>query len=397
LVSDAEKDALIEHILNGTQTASPTNLDIFVTDRCNVDCYFCSQIDVRTTQELPVPKIVSLLRSMVPRGLKSIRFGGGGDPLAHRQIVPILDALAETPVQLENVTTNGVGLSAEVAERLVALRCTDILISLNAASAAEYARMMQVQGRLFMKVTENIRRLREIRERAAAVAPVIVVQFLLDRANCDRLGEMYTLGRSLEADIIVFNVVRLTAHTPHELLLQDEDLEQLADGLIAVLEADREAQRVLVCFPYARWNQWLAGVAAEKGLQVADGVTTAPSYSESIGRCFFGWYTAVITGAGEVFPCCALSRPGYKPLGNIHENEFESIWSGPEFDRLRDEMREVFLTDGQVRPEELRHLTPDCVAENACWLKTFTFRHDEAFYSKLKEAVERRRAVGHVI
>ncbi|HJQ35615.1 MAG TPA: radical SAM protein [Thermoanaerobaculia bacterium] len=396
MVSDDEKDALIGHILNGTRTASPTNLDIYVTDRCNVDCYFCSQIDVRTTQELPVPKLVSLLRSMAPRGLKSIRFGGGGDPLAHRQIVPILDALAETPVQLENVTTNGVGLSAEVAERLVALRCTDILISLNAASAAEYARMMQVRGRLFTKVTENIRRLRAIREHVAADAPVIIVQFLLDRANCESLGEMYALGRSLGPDIIVFNVVRPTAHTPHELLLQDEDLERFSDDLLTVLEADREEQRVLVCFPYARWNQWLAGVAAERGFQIADGVTTAPSYSESVGRCFFGWYTAVITGAGEVFPCCALSRPGYRSLGNIHENEFESIWSGPEFDRLRHEMREVFLTDGHVRPEELQRLVRDCVAENACWLKTFTFRHDEAFYSKLKAAVERRRA-GHVI
>ena len=68
-----------------------------------------------------------------------------------------MDHLAPRNVIVDNVTTNGVALTAEVATRLVDGKAREVIFSLNAADAADYARMMKVKPALFDKVLENIR------------------------------------------------------------------------------------------------------------------------------------------------------------------------------------------------------------------------------------------------
>ena len=127
LVEQARKREIIAAIAAGDTTAGPTHAEIDLTDRCNVACYFCNQQDVRTTQQLPLAKIFSLLDELVASGLRSVRLSGGGDPLAHRDVAKVVARLTELGVNVDNVNTNAALLDPGIADRLIENGCRELI------------------------------------------------------------------------------------------------------------------------------------------------------------------------------------------------------------------------------------------------------------------------------
>lgn len=392
-IAEERKREIIDAIVSGRATRGPVHVELDVTDRCNVACYFCNQMDVRTKEQLPLEHVRRLVDELAEGGLKSVRLSGGGDPLMHREIGAILDHLASRGVVVDNLTTNGALLSAEIARRLVASRAREVVFSLNAADASDYRRMMAVRPETFDRVLENVRGL--LATRGNGTFPSIVVQFLLDRENAVRLPEMVALGGSLGVDRIA---VGLVLEIPNDRIaegvrLLPEDAERMRRPLELALGLDREARRLQIDFPYPSWNVMLGEIKRMVGY--AEGLPafpTAPSFREENGHCFFGWYTATVRGNGDMYPCCLLMSPDYPPLGNALEGKFSAHWNGPAFTRMRREMREVFLAGRTTyTPERFRILRRQCVEPGMCWLKNMYFRADDAFYRELGEALDRAR------
>src|ERR1700682_604744 len=199
-VEAARKREIIAGIVSGGATRGPVHAEIDITDRCNVACYFCNQQDVRTKDQISLPHLTRLVDELVEGGLRSIRMSGGGDPLFHHAILDFLDYVHARGVVIDNLTTNGALLNAEIARRLVAHKAREVIFSLNAVDEADYHRLMQPQPAPFHRVVANVRGL--IEARGASDSPCVVVQFLIDRDNYRELPRMYELGRSLGADRI---------------------------------------------------------------------------------------------------------------------------------------------------------------------------------------------------
>lgn len=392
-VSRERKREIIEAIAANRATRGPVHVELDLTDRCNVDCYFCNQQDLRTKESIPQPKLTELIDELAENGLKSVRLSGGGDPLFHRDVLRVMDHLATRDVVIDNLTTNGVALTAEVATRLVRNKAREVIFSLNAADAADYARMMQVKPALFDKVLENIRAL--VAVRGDSIYPSIVVQFLLDKANVHRLVDMYELGRSLGPDRIAINAVLeipLARIDPAVLLATDD--RDAAEPLIEeILRRDRDAGLLQIDFAVAGWNDTLDAVRRRLGAPAHNAYPTAPSFKDENGGCFFAWYTAAITGNGDIRPCCLL-LPTVKPLGNIHQGQsFAEHWNGPAFAKMRDEMREVLLMKQKVpySPSRFEIIQDQCVTDGLCWLKNMYFRGDADFYAELGQKLQEAR------
>ncbi|HEX3578834.1 MAG TPA: radical SAM protein, partial [Thermoanaerobaculia bacterium] len=224
-VSRERKREIIDAIVANTPTTGPVHAELDLTDRCNVACYFCNQQDLRTKEQIPIQKTTELIDELASTGLRSVRLSGGGDPLFHREINDVLAHLAKRNIVVDNVTTNGVALGREIAEYLVQNKAREVIFSLNAVDAADYARMMKVKPALFDKVITAIKTLVEVR--GDSIYPSIVTQFLLDRSNITRMVEMYDLGRSLGVDRIAMNAVLEIPREriDRELLLRPEDAE----------------------------------------------------------------------------------------------------------------------------------------------------------------------------
>jgi MoaA/NifB/PqqE/SkfB family radical SAM enzyme len=399
-VDAARKREMIDAIVSGKATRGPLHAELDLTDRCNVDCYFCNQMDVRTKEQVPVTHALRIIDELAAGGLKSVRLSGGGDPLFHREILQILDHLAEKNIIVDNVTTNALALSPQVAERLVKNGAREVVVSLNTVDAADYHRMMQVKPDLFDKVLQNMRHLLELR--GDRPAPGVIVQFMLDRQTFRRMEEMYELGRALGVDRIAINAI---LEIPREridrdLLITPADVEEARPHVRRILEMDRGRDLLQLDFSVGGWNEMLAEVREELGMKPPNDFPTAKSFKDENGQCFFAWYTTTIRGNGEMYPCCLLQTPDYKPLGNALTGSVESQWNGPGFTQLRDEMREVMLTGGEViyRPSKFKAVKRPCVEPNRCWLKNMYFRADEDFYRELGEAmaVARKNEVGWI-
>ena len=395
-VEAARKREIIAGIVSGGATRGPVHAEIDITDRCNVACYFCNQQDVRTKDQISLAHLRRLVDELVEGGLRSIRMSGGGDPLFHHGILEFLDHVHARGVVIDNLTTNGALLNAEIAQRLVSHEAREVIFSLNAVDEKDYQRMMQSQPATFHRVVANARGL--IEARGAAGAPCVVVQFLIDRENYRELPRMYELGRSLGADRIAIGSVneiplgRIAA----EVLLFPRDASLIRPYLTQILERDKADRRLQIDFLYSEWNAELWDIQRELDYGGGPGLfPTAPSFREKDGHCFFAWYTATIRGNGDIYPCCLLMQPDYKPLGNALNGHFVDHWNGPAFTQMRLEQRDVFLAGEQAAfdPKRYQILRPQCVEHGACWLKNMYFRGDEAFYADLARALDRARRV----
>ncbi|HEX7708940.1 MAG TPA: radical SAM/SPASM domain-containing protein [Thermoanaerobaculia bacterium] len=390
-VSRERKREVIAAIVANRPTRGPVHVELDLTDRCNIACYFCNQQDLRTKESIPVPKLTELIDEMAANGLKSVRLSGGGDPLFHRDVLTAIDHLEARGVIIDNLTTNAVALTPEIARRLVDNKAREVQISINTADAEDYARMMKVKPALFDKVVENTRRLVEIR--GDSIYPSIVLQFLLDRTNLARLVEMYELGRSLGVDRVAINpVIEIPLDRIDDAILLERDDRHAAEPLIEeILRRDKDAGLLQIDFAIRDWNEMIHDVQLRLGVPANNAYPTAPSFRTENGGCFFAWYTAAITGNGDIRPCCLLLSPDVKPLGNVHETRtFAEQWNGPAFAKMREEMREVLLMKGKVpfSPKRFEILKQPCVTDGLCWLKNMYFRADEEFYAELDRELE---------
>jgi MoaA/NifB/PqqE/SkfB family radical SAM enzyme len=393
-VSRERKREIIEAIAANRATRGPVHVELDLTDRCNVACYFCNQQDLRTKESIPQPKLTDLIDELAENGLKSVRLSGGGDPLFHRDVLHVMDHLATRDVVIDNLTTNGVALTAGVATRLVRNKAREVIFSLNAVDAADYTRMMKVKPALFEKVLENIRAL--VAVRGDSIYPSIVVQFLIDKMNVHRLVDMYELGRSLGPDRIAINAVLEIplARIDPAVLLATDDRDATEPLIEEILRRDRDAGLLQIDFAVAGWNDTINSVRRRLGAPAHNLYATAPSFKEENGGCFFAWYTATITGNGDIRPCCLLLDPAVKPLGNIHDGKsFTEHWNGPVFGKMRDEMREVLLMKQKVpySPSRFEIIKEPCVTEGLCWLKNMYFRGDADFYAELDQKLQEAR------
>ena len=388
-VDRERKREIIEGIRTGRATRGPVHVELDITDRCNVACYFCNQQDVRTSQQISFDHLVRLIDELSELGVRSVRMSGGGDPLAHREAGRVLDHLASRGIVVDNLTTNGALLTPEIARRLTENHAREVVFSLNACDAADYHRMMQVKPAIFDAVIENISQL--IRLRGESSHPSVVVQFLIDRQNYTSLPRMYELGRSLGADRIAINLVLNIplGRIDHQVLLHPDEGEKLRPYFEEILRRDKDDRRIQIEFPVPAWNAMIEEIQRRLGYPEVVRFPTASSFAEKNGHCFFGWYTATIRGNGDLYPCCLLMFPDYKPLGNALNGRFVDHWNGPAFTRMRQEQRDVFLAGEQASFDrrKFKVLLPQCVEPGQCFLKNLFFRGDETFYRELGEAL----------
>jgi MoaA/NifB/PqqE/SkfB family radical SAM enzyme len=393
-VSRERKREVIAAIVANRPTRGPVHVELDLTDRCNIACYFCNQQDLRTKESIPVPKLTELIDEMAANGLKSVRLSGGGDPLFHRDVLTAIDHLEARGVIIDNLTTNAVALTPEIARRLVGNKAREVQVSINTADAEDYARMMKVKPALFDKVVENTRRLIEVR--GDSIYPSVVLQFLLDRKNLPQLVEMYELGRSLGVDRVAINpVLEIPLDRIDQAVLLERDDRDVAEPLIEeILRRDKDAGLVQIDFAIGGWNEMVEAARLRVGAPAHNTYPTAPAFRTENGGCFFAWYTAAITGNGDIRPCCLLLNPNVKPLGNVHETKtFSEQWNGAAFAKMREEMREVLLMKGKIpfSPKRFEILKEPCVTDGLCWLKNMYFRADEEFYAELDRELETMR------
>jgi len=285
----------------------PLYVEISPVGACNHRCTFCAVDYVGyKSVRLDVEVVEKALAQMGQRGVKSVMFAGEGEPMLHKQIDRMVTAAARAGIDTA-MTTNATVLSQAFVDHALPVMSW-IKASVNAGTAATYAKIHRTKEGDFHGALANLKRLADERRRHD-YACVLGAQILLLPENAD---EIETLARICRDDIGLDYLV-VKPYSQHAF-----SLTRLYEG---VTYQDHEALgRRLQDLN----TEGFSVVFRQNTMQKHDD-GDAGRYRSCRATPFF-WAYVMATGA--VYGCSAYLLNKRFEYGNLAEASFAEIWEG---------------------------------------------------------------------
>ncbi|MEO5370016.1 MAG: radical SAM protein [Magnetococcus sp. DMHC-1] len=283
----------------------PIYMEISPIGACNHRCTFCA---VDYVGYAPNRLDVAIMRERLPEmgrlGVKSIMYGGEGEPLLHKEISTIIQMTRAAGIDVA-LTTNASVFPPDFLD--VALPCLAWMkVSINAGSPENYARIHRTKERDFHQVVTHLTAA-VARKRSAGLNCVIGAQALLLPENADEMTQLARICRDeIGLDYLVikpysqhmFSETRLYSQLDYQELVA---LESQLQGL--------DTDRFQVIFRAATMRKY-----------------TATDRYERCQATPFLW--AYIMADGTVSGCSAFLLDKRFEYGNINHQTFQEIWEG---------------------------------------------------------------------
>lgn len=285
----------------------PLYVEISPVGACNHRCTFCAvdYIGYKPTR-LAVEVVERALAEMGQQGVKSVMFAGEGEPMLHKEIHRMVVAASKAGIDTA-MTTNATVLSDAFIENALPVMSW-IKASVNAGTAATYAKVHQTKERDFDVALGNLKRMADER-RKHGYSCVLGAQILLLPENS---GEIETLARICRDEIgLDYLVVKPYSQHTFSLtrLYQDVNYQEF-NTLGKRLEALN--------------TDSFSVVFRENTMKKHDEGETS-RYRKCSATPFF-WAYVMATGA--LYGCSAYLLDKRFEYGNINESSFKNIWEG---------------------------------------------------------------------
>lgn len=291
---------------------------------CNLECVMCPWNEMRPTEATMSWETFARL---VPyfEMVEGVDLSGGGEPLKNPRLVEMVRAAHQAGCEV-GFSTNGVKLTAEMAERLVDAGLDWLSFSVDSASEQLYERIRY--GARFNMVTEHIAALRDLKRRRGLDRPRLMMVMVLMTGEIEnyhelpayvelahRLGVDQVIAKNL--DVIVKegdDARRVFSHGQSSLSRLQESLDaarQAADTLGVHLRIfSMQPHEVTMCEHNplkSLFINWQGYVSPCITLTYAD--------------------SRVFDGQRILVPC--------KRFGNLEHEELPIIWEKPEYREFR--------------------------------------------------------------
>lgn len=282
----------------------PIYVEISPVGACNHRCTFCA-VDYIGYQSvmLDAEILKTRLAEMGALGVKSVMYAGEGEPLLHKKIDEIVVATKAAGIDVA-FTTNGVAMTERFLQTLPHISW--IKVSLNAGTAASYARIHQTREADFERVIANLKRA-VAQKKAQGLNCTIGAQSLLLPENMD---EMETLARICR-DEIGLDYLVVKPYSQHRFSETQVYSELDYSKLIHLGEK-------LAAYNTDSFQVVFRGHTMRKTLE-----KQAPRYP----RCYatpFVW--AYLMANGALYGCSAYLLDQRFEYGNINQSSFRDIW-----------------------------------------------------------------------
>lgn len=288
-----EKLAALRNAASGGQDFTyPVSVELSLTNRCNQNCLWCSDKNLRerSPDRLDMAVLQKLFADLASGGARGITIEGGGEPtLADFFEEAALAARARNLAV--GLISNGLemfpaGRNAAIYENFEWIR-----ISLDAADSGQYQHLKGLDG--FERVLANIGRL-------AKLAPNVTlgVGYVLTNEN-DAPEKLTALAGWLRAMGVDYLHIRPVVDHPY--LLSAQPLDCLKDSETADFSVNLAA------------------------------LTENQPHGNNALPCFAHSLTTVIGADGLVWLCGRLNTEEESaPIGSLLDSSFHDIWFGPE-------------------------------------------------------------------
>jgi GTP 3',8-cyclase len=290
--------------INDGEHPAPVNVEIDLTNRCNLGCDDCHFGHVHTRGPLakrrthdtgdvfPYPLIKQVLHDMEAAGVRSVVWTGGGEPTLH----PFFDVIVHDCLLPQGIYTNGT-LIDENRAALMKRRMEWVYVSMDNHTQETYLAYKKVDA--FDKACQGVCNLV-----AAPGRATIGVGYLIGADNWQLIPEMIAHGLSLGADYVNFRpMIEFEATSP---INPSAGRDWISEAL-PTLEACSLIEKVILDVErFIMYRDW-AG--------------------HPYKICQWAQMQTVITPDARVWTC--VNRRGYDGslLGDLHEDTFEEVWA----------------------------------------------------------------------
>jgi len=276
--------AIMESNEESMDTSYPISVELSLTMRCNFDCVWCSDKDLRASMDddIDLHVLHDLFKDLSENGTQGVVIEGGGEPTIYRDFDGVLGLLDKFNLGKGLITNGSTSLKPHRLERFDWIR-----ISLDSSTPEEHHKLKAFDG--FERVLGNI-------NTYAQHCPIVGVGYVVTNQN---LGDIETLVLRLKEFGITY--IQFRPVVDHNDLLPSIELDYLKR---------HQSETFSIIIDGMKDNM----VTGNNGLS-----------------CKANSLTSVITADGGVYFCGRLNiYPWVKPIGNLHKKSFNEIWTGEE-------------------------------------------------------------------
>ncbi|MHB8883212.1 MAG: radical SAM protein [Thermodesulfovibrionales bacterium] len=292
----------------------PLYLEISPSGACNHRCTFCALDFMEYTPRfLDTGILKERLTEMGRLGVRSVMYGGEGEPLLHKDIADIIVHTKQSGIDV-GITTNGVLLARPLAAKI--LESTSwIKVSLDAGTAGTYAKIHRTQAADFEHVLQNLTAAVALQEETGSRC-TLGAQMVLLPENAAEAETLAQLAREIGLRYLV--VKPYSQHHKsyaHEYSSVDysaftclkEKLAAYNDETFSVIFRERTMKKIK---------------RTKRGYE----------------RCLALPFWSYIDSAGNVWGCSAYLGDDSFRYGSIYDHTFQEIWLG---ERRKECMKKV--------------------------------------------------------
>lgn len=308
--------------------AGPEQVVVDLTNRCNLHCLGCwtrSPLlrDKRPApgwhhQTLPGQLVRELIDELARLGSRIIRFTGGGEPLLHRDLRSLVERSKAAGLRV-GLTTNLTLLSPRGAARLAGTGLDELAASVWAADRATY-RLTHPESH--SSTFDRVSRALESFCAAKNPGQRVTVANVISNLNYHSLPALIDWATDCGADSVYLAVLDPIPNRTDCLLLSSN---QRLEALELLNQAEERARlKGLELENLVDFKRRLGSSGADRGFYDRAAVAAMP--------CHIGWIFCRIMADGAVVPCC---RAVMKVMGNLHQDNFGSIWNCRAYNEFR--------------------------------------------------------------
>lgn len=296
------------------ETVYPIYMEISPSGACNHRCTFCA-LDYMSYRPrfLDTGILKERLTELGRLGLKSVMYGGEGEPLLHKDIVSLVDHTKASGIDVA-FTTNGVLLRKELFQR-IAPSVSWIKVSLNAGSPETYAKIHRTKPTDFESVIGNLSdACSYLKSKGGSCT--IGAQMILLPENAHEVEKLANTCRSIGLKYLV-----IKPYSQH-------------------LKSITHAYESFDYAPYLKMMETLAGFNDENFSVIFRANTMKKMHRSERGykRCQALPFWSYIDSDGNVWGCSTYLGDEHFNYGNINLSTFEAIWKG---EKRRESMKRV--------------------------------------------------------